>query len=274
MSFDSSFPSLVDIGVNLSHRRFREDLEQVIARASAARVGTIVVTGTSVAASRAALALCQEQKQEVREVALFSTAGIHPHEARTFDRGARETLRAMLANDRVVAVGECGLDYDRMFSTEAEQLRAFEAQLDLAVEAKKPVFLHEREAHPAFCEVMKRRRAELVGGVVHCFTGDERALMAYLSLDLHVGMTGFLCDERRGRHLVPLVAKVPAGRLMIETDAPFLLPRTMSPRPRDGRNEPAFLPHVLRAVAEARRESPEETARHTSETANAFFGLS
>ena len=98
-------------------------------------------------------------------------------------------------------------------------------------------------------------------------------LAKYLDLDLHVGITGWICDERRGAHLAEVVRMIPAGRLMIETDAPYLLPRNMPSRPKSGRNEPAFLPYVLEAVARARAEAIEETARHTTQTARAFFGL-
>ena len=109
---------------------------------------------------------------------------------------------------------------------------------------------------------------------MHCFTGTGEALARYLDLDLHVGITGWICDERRGTHLRELVRRVPKERLMIETDAPFILPRDLRPKPKSNRNEPALLPHVLRTVAAARGESADELARSTSETARAFFALS
>jgi TatD DNase family protein len=182
-------------------------------------------------------------------------------------------LRELCAFPEVVAVGECGLDFDRNFSPREDQLRCFEAQLELAAERRLPVFLHERAAHEAFFEVIRRHRPRLSAAVVHCFTGDERALGRYLDLDLHIGFTGWLTDARRGEHLLPLARRVPATRLMLETDAPYILPKNMRPSPRDRRNEPAFLGHVLEAVAAARGEPPAEVAANTTRTARAFFGL-
>lgn len=260
---------LVDIGVNLGHASFARDREQVIARALAAGVSRLVVTGASLEGSRAVLALARAHPGR-----LFATAGVHPHHARQCDERTPAALRALLAAPEVVAVGECGLDFNRDFSPRPVQERWFEAQIALAVEAKKPLFLHERDAHARFLELLRPHRAALSGGVVHCFTGDVAACRAYLALDLHIGITGWICDERRGLHLRELVREIPLERLMIETDAPFLTPRDLRPRPREGRNEPAFLPHVLRAVAAALGRPPEELAAATTATAERFFQLS
>ncbi len=250
--------SLVDIGANLAHRSFREDLPAVLARARAAGVGTVMVTGTSVQASRRALELATAE-------GLHCTAGIHPHEASQWGPWATDALRELHASPRVVAVGECGLDYDRDFSPRPAQRAAFAAQLGLAAELGKPVFLHERAAHADFLAMVKEARPR---GVVHCFTGQAAALEAYLELGLHIGITGWIADDRRGAHLRPLLARVPRDRLMIETDAPFL-----TPAPKKGRNEPAFLADVLAAVARALGRPVEEVARDTTATARALFGL-
>ena len=174
----------------------------------------------------------------------------------------------------MVAVGECGLDFDRNFSPRADQLRCLEAHLELAAELQMPVFLHERSAHEEFAAILAKHRSRIPRAVVHCFTGTGEALARYLDLDLHIGITGWICDERRGTHLRELVGRIPKDRLMIETDAPYILPRTIRPKPKSNRNEPSLLPHVLRTVAAARGESPEELARSTTETARAFFGIS
>lgn len=259
---------LVDIGANLTNRAFHGDLAAVLARASAAGVGPIVVTGTSAEASRDALALAHGHRGR-----LWSTAGFHPHHAQHLDDAGLAVLRELLADPQVVAVGECGLDYDRDYSPRPDQRRAFEAQLDLAIELGRPVFLHERAAHADFHAMLAERRRELVRAVVHCFTGTEPELEAYLALDLHVGITGWICDDRRGAHLRGFVARIPADRLMIETDAPYLLPRDLKPQPRNRRNEPGLLPHVARAVAQAVGKPIEQLADETSATARAFFGL-
>ena len=264
---------LVDIGANLGNKAFRADLDAVLARAVAAGIGTVVMTGTSVPASRGVWELAEVARAPARSPRLFSTAGIHPHHASTYGPDALVALRELCARPEVLAVGECGLDFDRDFSPRPEQLRCFEAQLELAVELQMPVFLHERSAHAAFAEILARHRSRLVRAVVHCFTGTGEALARYLDLDCHIGLTGWICDERRGTHLRELVARIPKDRLMIETDAPYILPRDIRPKPASHRNEPSLLPWVLRAVAKARGETPEELARSTTETANAFFGL-
>jgi TatD DNase family protein len=182
-------------------------------------------------------------------------------------------LRDLLAHPRNVAAGECGLDFDRDFSPRRAQRAAFEAQLAIAAELGKPVFLHERAAHEEFVEILTAWRPKLRDAVVHCFTGERAALEAYLALDLHIGLTGWICDERRGRHLEAIVGLIPEGRLMVETDAPYIQPRDLRPRPKSGRNEPLYLPHIARVIAKHRGETFEELAAHTTSTARRFFGL-
>lgn len=260
---------LVDIGANLTNRSFHRDLDLVLERAASAGVTQILVTGTSVQGSLDALALTSPPRAGVT---LFATAGIHPHHASAFDPRSIDALRQLLADPRVVASGECGLDFNRNFSPREAQLACFEAQLVLAAEVHKPLFLHERDAHDDFFSMVAEHRSRFAGGVVHCFTGDRRALERYLSLDLYIGVTGWVADERRGGALRELVREIPAGRLLIETDAPYLLPHgTTPPVPR--RNEPCLLPHVLEAVARARGEERDAVAEHTSRAARELFSL-
>jgi TatD DNase family protein len=260
--------TLVDIGVNLTHRSFAGDLPAVLERAREAGVGMMIVTGTSVAASEAASTLARAHAD-----VLFATAGVHPHRASDFDAAAGDGLRRLATAEEVVAVGECGLDYNRDFSPREDQRRCFRAQIELAAELGRPLFLHERDAGREFREILAPQRDRVRGGVVHCFTGEAADLDAYLDLDLHIGITGWICDERRGLHLRDLVRRIPADRLMLETDAPYLVPRTMTPRPRGRRNEPAFLVWVLEAVAQAVGRPVADVARETTHTARCFFGL-
>lgn len=250
---------LVDIGANLAHKSFREDLPRVLADAKRQGVARIVVTGTSVMGSRRAWELARGEPSF-----LSATAGVHPHDSARFGRDSELAIRELLREPEVVAVGECGLDYDRDFSPRDAQRRAFEAQLRIAEDTGKPVFLHEREAHEDFVAILGRAK---VRGVVHCFTGNAAALDAYLTLGMYIGITGWIADDRRGAHLRPLLARIPRDRLMIETDAPFL-----TPKPRRGRNEPAFLRDVLSVVARALGRSEAEVAAETTETATDFFG--
>jgi len=237
-------PELVDIGCNLAHESFDSDRDRVVADAVASGVRQIMVTGTSLTASVKALELSAAFPGR-----LFATAGIHPHHASELDSHSISVLKGLLDNPVVVAVGECGLDYFRNFAPRDAQLAAFEAQLELAADLKRPVFLHERDAHEDSIKLLRRHRQRLVGGVAHCFTGDRKQLEAYLDLDLHIGITGWICDERRGGPLRAAVAGLPLDRLLLETDAPYLLPRDLEPRPKDRRNEPRFLPHIAAKVA-------------------------
>ena len=259
---------LVDIGANLTHESFDHDLNDVLTRAAEHNVAEIVVTGASHEGSVKALQLAQAHPGR-----LFATAGVHPHHAIDYHADTDTLLRELADEPQVRAVGEMGLDYFRNYSPRDVQIKAFEAQLAIAVEKHKPVFLHQREAHADFRDVLKAFRDQLPAAVVHCFTDTREALYDYLDLDCHIGITGWLCDERRGTHLREFVRDIPSGRLMIETDSPYLLPRTVRPKPSHRRNEPMFLKHICEELARDRNETPEQTAAHTTATARAFFGL-
>lgn len=262
---------LIDIAVNLTHPSLASQAEALLERASAAGVCQLLLTGTSLSESEASLELCRRLDDSGER--LFSTAGVHPHDASAWNGASAAALKALLGEPEVRAVGECGLDFDRDFSPRPHQEKALEEQLALAAELAMPVFLHEREASQRLLEILREFRDRLPAAVVHCFTGERRALYAYLDLDLHIGITGWVCDERRGTHLHPLLGDIPAGRLMLETDSPFLLPRSLRPKPKSGRNEPAFLPEVLREVALHRGQSEEQLAAETTACARAFFDL-
>lgn len=260
-------PALIDIGINLAHDSFDADREAVIARAHAAGVVQMVVTGATLDSSAAAIELAAAHPGR-----LFATAGVHPHYAQQLDAAHLEKLEELARRTEVVAVGECGLDYFRNFSPPAAQQQAFHRQLELAARLRKPVFLHQRDAHADFQAILREHGARW-HGVAHCFTGDGAQLAAYLELGLAIGITGWICDERRGAHLAALMPQVPAGRLLLETDAPYLLPRDLVPKPASRRNEPAYLPQVAAAVARARSEPVAEVARASSAAARALFGL-
>ena len=266
---------LVDVGVNLTSSRFERDRDEVVARARAAGVAGLVVTGVDERGSREALALCGRYRGS--GVGVWCTAGVHPHDSAGVagDAGWVGRLRALCGEGRgaVVAVGECGLDYERDYSPRAAQRAAFEAQLDLAAELGLPVFLHERGAHEEFFSILSGRWGALRGGVVHCFTGGPAALERYLGLGCYVGVTGWVCDERRAGDLRAAAAGLPLGRVLVETDAPYLLPRTLRPRPRDGRNEPSLLPHVVESLAGFMGVGAGELGRASAENARALFGL-
>ena len=258
---------LVDIGVNLTHDSFNHDFDDVLRRAHDADVTQMVVTGASIQGSKQAAELATRHEQ------LFATAGIHPHHAEETNPEAIATLRGLLGNDRVTAVGETGLDFFRDFSSRPTQIKSFEQHIELAIETGLPMFLHERDAHQTFAEVLSGYRDDLGDLVVHCFTGEKKALHAYLDLDCHIGITGWICDERRGQHLLTLVKDIPGERLMIETDAPYLMPRNIKPKPKTNRNEPQYLRVVCETVAACRGASIDQVAKQTTRNAHRFFNL-
>ncbi len=256
---------LVDIGANLTHPAFRDDLDAVVARAAQAGVSRIIVTGTTVDESRRAFDL------SLKNDSLFATAGVHPHHAHDGNADTIPALRALARNPRVVAIGECGLDFNRNYSPHPDQEKWFVAQLELGIELGKPLFLHSRDAHPRFSQIISSVKPEKA--VAHCFTGSKEELHSYLDLGLYIGITGWICDERRGRPLLELVRDIPRDRLLLETDSPYLTPRDLHPQPKARRNEPAFLPHIALAVARALDRPVEEIAAETARNARAFFGL-
>ena len=260
--------SLTDIGANLTHDSFDADRDEVIARAAAAGVSRLIITGSSVTSSVQAASLTNNS-----QLSLFSTAGVHPHHAKEFDAHSIEALHPLLTNSSVVAVGECGLDFFRDFSPRDMQEYAFSAQLELAAQVQLPVFMHQRDAHDRFVELLKQARGSIAGGVAHCFTGGREELHAYLDMDLYIGITGWVCDERRGHKLREALADIPLDRLLIETDAPYLLPRDLKPQPKTRRNEPVYLTHVLDRIAHERKQSLELIATASHDNATRLFGL-
>ncbi len=259
---------LIDIGANLTHDSFDDDRDEVMRRASDAGVRRMILTGSSEQGSRDAVALA-----ETRPGKFFATAGVHPHHASDYSDAVHLALSELTTHDAVVAVGECGLDYFRNFSPQDEQRAVFRRQLELAAETGLPVFLHQRDAHADFLKILEPEMSKVSRAVAHCFTGGAEELSAYLDLGLYIGITGWVCDERRGGVLKNIVGQIPLDRLMLETDAPYLLPRTLDPKPKTRRNEPMYLREVLRIVAGEMGLSEDTVAQATTENAERFFSI-
>jgi TatD DNase family protein len=303
---------LIDIGINLMHKSFSRDREAVIRTAEAAGVSPLIITGSSIASSReaadyaaaagggttvdytavagsavAAGAVAADYAAgKIRK--LYATAGVHPHDAKNCGAETLAALRELAGREAVVAIGECGLDYNRDFSPRPIQREWFEKQVELAAALEMPLFLHERDAFPDFAAILEAHRKSIKSFVVHCFTGDGKTLERYLELGAYIGITGWICDERRGKHLAALIREIPAERLMVETDAPYLLPRDRetvrdsetayavragTPGGKSGRNEPRFLPHIVRTCAGYLGKDAEQVAVETRENTLRFFGL-
>lgn len=266
---DARVHDLIDVGANLTHESFGDDLPAVLARAAEHGVGRLVVTGTSLANSAAALELAVAHPG-----ILWATAGVHPHVADGFDDVTEDALRTLLRHPLVVAAGECGLDYNRDYSPRSAQRSAFVRQVELAAAGRHPLFLHQRDAHEDFLAILREQGSRLPPGVAHCFTDGPEQMADYLELGLHIGITGWICDERRAADLRSAVPGLPLERLLIETDCPYLLPRSLQPAPRSRRNEPATLPEVVRVLSSFMGRSEEVVAAAATKNAEALFGLS
>lgn len=258
----------IDIGINLTHRQFQADREVVLKRAEENGVWPLIITGTSVRASRQAAEYAKNYPDK-----LYSTAGVHPHDAKSCDEYTIGQLKKLCQLPQVVAVGECGLDYDRDFSPREVQRKWFEQQILLAEELNLPLFLHERAAFHDFHEILSKHPDACRRSVVHCFTGTRKELESYLQLGCYIGITGWVCDERRGEGLRNIVKLIPDDKLMIETDAPFLIPRNLKPRPESHRNEPEYLVHIAKEIAACRGTSAEHISITTTENAKRFFNI-
>jgi TatD DNase family protein len=259
---------LIDIGANLTHESFENDFEQVVAEAKSAKLSHIILTGTDLATSKSA------QKMATKQPDFFScTVGFHPHIATSVSAIDLASAKTLSCADHVVAIGETGLEFNRYFSAKEDQLRSFEHHLHLGAELQQPVFLHQRDAHDEFFPLLQKYRPNLVGGVVHCFTDTAQALHDYLELDMYIGITGWICDERRGRELQRAVGKIPQDRLLIETDSPYLLPRSLHPKPKSRRNEPAHLIEVAKSIALHSGRELDDVVRCSTENAVRLFRL-
>lgn len=265
---------LFDIGVNATNKQLIGDLDEIFRRSLGAGVDKWLLIGGDVTHSRDVLRLCRgEPSSGYNPTGWHCTGGVHPHDAKSVGDDFIAELRELHQDPRMVAVGECGLDFNRDFSPRPQQEAVFSAQLALACELDKPVYMHERDASQRFVEIIGEFADRLPAGVVHCFTGDKAALRQYLDLGLSIGITGWICDERRGLALQQLLQYIPLDRLMLETDAPFLLPRSLRPKPKSRRNEPAYLCHVAQTVAQIMGLELAQLSEATYQNSCRFFAV-
>jgi len=273
---------LIDIGINLMNPSYDKDRDEVVKNAALAGVSPLIITGSGERSSLNA-ALYARAYRKKKPGAVYTTAGVHPHEAKNCGNGTMEFLRELVKGKSgngnadesfdVKAIGECGLDYNRDFSPREVQRRWFVKQADLAAELSLPLFLHERDAFTDFSIILREYMNAIPGAVVHCFTGTGNELEQYLSMGCYIGITGWICDERRGRHLRDLIKMIPPGRLLLETDGPFLLPRDYPEKVKNKRNEPQFLPHIAETAARCLGKDPVKLAKETFANSKKFFRI-
>lgn len=264
--------TLIDIGVNLTNQRFDKDREAVLERAKNSALSALLITGTSVEESKKALLLCQQYQANFPNF-LYSTAGVHPHDADNVSADYLEQLTQLAQHHQVKAIGECGLDFNRNFSTPIQQQKVFSEQVALAADLSMPLFLHQRDAFNPWFTILKPYLNKIPAMVAHCFTGSKDELKQCITADMYIGITGWLCDERRGQVLRDIVSLIPLNRLLIETDAPYLTPRTIRPKPKSSRNEPSYLPFIVKEIASITGIEPAEIAWQTSDNAAKVFNL-
>ncbi len=252
-----------DIGLNLFCRQF-PDPEKIIRDAKECGVACIL-TGTDRKENEKINAFVQTHTA-------YGTAGIHPHNA---DAARQEDFaligKIVAENKKIVAVGECGLDYDRMFSTKENQIRCLEKHIVLAEKWNKPLFLHERSAAEDFVARFKKHPEICKRSVVHCFTGNRATVERYLSMGFSIGITGWICDERRAGQLREAVRAIPLERILIETDAPYLTPRGVEGLSRT--NVPQNIVYVARELAKYMKVTEEILVRAAKENTERIFGI-
>lgn len=263
---------MIDIGVNLTNKRFDKDRVEVITRAKEKGVSQLLITGTNVDESKRALALCLQYQEQFPNT-LYATAGVHPHDAESVNNDYLFEIAKLAEHPQVKAIGECGLDFNRNFSTPEQQLKVFKEHIQLAKQLCMPLFLHQRDAFAPWFNELKPFFDHIPAMVSHCFTGNEEELKKCIDVGMYIGITGWLCDERRGQALQDAVSLIPLNRLLLETDAPYLTPRTIRPRPKSSRNEPSYLPYIIEKISDITGLDPNEIACQTSTNAQQVFNL-
>lgn len=235
---------LFDIACNFSSERFDDDLLEVIERAKLNNVSKFLIISASLSDFPK---LHQIYTNYIEDS--FFTIGTHPHHANEINKDEIQIMREMIKLHNPSCIGETGLDFFRNHSTYDEQIYAFEEQIKLSIEFDKPLYLHQRDAHKDFISLVRKYKNDIPKAVVHCFTGTHKELEDYLELGFYIGLTGWICDERRNIELRESIRSIPLDKIMVETDSPFLIPRNLEKKPKNNRNEPSFLPHIVNEIA-------------------------
>jgi len=257
---------LTDTHCHVQLREYDRDRDEVLRRALESGVDTLICVGYDASSNQRAQRLTGDRVNGPGRPRLYATAGLHPHDAKDFSPAFLDGVRALAAAGRIVAVGECGLDFYRNLSTPEQQRLAFAAQIELAAELDLPLVVHDREAHESVAELLERHGAR--SGVMHCFSGDWEFARRCLDLGFYLSIAGPV-TYRNAEALRDVAARAPADRLVVETDCPFLTPHPF----RGKRNEPALVRLVAEEVARIRKEDPEAFAAQAAANARALFRL-
>lgn len=253
---------LIDTHAHLDHERFKDDVDQVIERAKLAKVQSIVTVGADLASSRQAVEFAKRYPD------VIATVGVHPHDADSVSDSILHEITMLAEDEGVVAIGEIGLDYHYDFSPRDAQRRVFAIQISLARELGLPIVVHVREAYPDVMSILKSERAEEVGGIIHCFSGDREVAKDCLDMGFYISVGGILTFAN-SQALREIIRGLPMDRILLETDAPYLTPVPY----RGKRNEPAYVVHVAEALANLKGITFCEVAEATTLNACKLFGL-
>lgn len=251
------------------HSSFKKDRVEIIENGKKVGVKQFIITGTNINSSK----IAKDYSSNFPDV-LYSTAGVHPHDAKTCDENTIKQIKEIAKCKNVVAIGECGLDYNRNYSPQDIQRKWFKKQIKLAEKMNMPLFLHERDAHEDMYKILKKHPKIAEKSVIHCFTGTKEEAENYIDLGCYIGITGWICDMKRGKSLQEAVKIIPPNKMMIETDAPFLIPKDLSKKPEKNRNEPKYLPHILKTIGFYKDNyNVEKLGKEVTNTTKEFFNI-
>ena len=235
---------IADIACNFTSERFNKDLDDVIKRAIANKITKFGLICSRMSDLNKLLKIYKQYSKS-----MFYTIGVHPHHANEINDGYLKKLKNVITTYNPHAIGETGLDFFRNLSTYEQQIYVFEEQIKIAIDTNKPLFLHQRDSHDDFIKILRKYSSDISKAVVHCFTGTQGQLDDYLELDCYIGITGWICDEKRNVELRKAIKKIPLEKLMIETDCPYLIPKNLVEKPKNNRNEPTNLNHIINEIA-------------------------
>ena len=258
---------IIDIGANLTHPDLYPNIKKIIQHMSDANVTHAIIISSTLNDAHKAISIAEQFPGK-----FYTTVGFHPHNAKEFNHTDIKDIKALLQNKFIVAIGECGLDYYRLYSEKKDQIFCFENHINLAIDSQTPLFLHERNAHNDFYTILSSASTKLKKFVVHCFTGDKNILKKYLDLGSYIGITGWITDKARGSHLHEIIQYIPSDRLMIETDCPYLIPHNIEKNV--GKiNYPHYLPYVASFVAKCLNKELDLVRQSTYKTTKEFFSI-
>ena len=235
---------IADIACNFTSERFNKDLNEVINRAMTNKISKFGLICSRLGDLDKLLKIYNQYSKN-----MFFTIGVHPHHAGEINDEYLKKLKEIINKNQPHAIGETGLDFFRNLSTYEEQIYAFEEQIKIAIDTNKPLFLHQRDSHDDFIKILRKYSSDINKAVVHCFTGSQKQLDDYLELNCYIGVTGWICDEKRNIELRKTIKNIPLSKLMVETDCPYLIPKNLTNKPKNNRNEPNNLNHIVADIA-------------------------